>query len=192
LGIWLIGSSAHNETSIQLELRMMNRVSDHWADRCRLAVSCVLFLIAGCGGGGAEPILGIPTGTSVTAPPPAPPNVAAPTVTSTTPIDQDELVCPDSDVQAIFSEPMDAATINTSTFLITFKLAGVDTLTDGVVTYNDSLRTASFRPTGGNLLNGTEYIATLKSGVNGVKNVAGVAMQADFVWAFRTRSIICR
>jgi hypothetical protein len=172
---------------------MTKPVSIHWSDCRRLAASCVLFLVVGCGGGGVDPILGIPSGTTVTNPAPI---AAAPTVTSTTPVDQATLVCPDSNVIAVFSEPMDAATINTSTFLITFlePPAFVESVSvNGLVEYDAATRTASFIPTenGGILLGNTQYTATLKSGVDGVKSVAGVPLQADFVWTFTTSPRIC-
>ena len=55
----------------------------------------------------------------------------------------------------------------------------------GVVTYDASTRTATFATTAG-LLPQSVYIATVKSGPDGVRDLAGNALASDFVWSFTT------
>jgi Bacterial Ig-like domain len=176
---------------------------------CRWSIAACLFaLLLGCGGGGGpnDPILGVPV--SITkAPDLVPGTTPTPTVTVTTPTgtvtvnptvletfpaDGDELICPEDPLSAKFSEPMDAATITADTFLLTFINGSgvVQEVEAAQVDYDAATQTASFQPVG-IMASGAQHTATIKSGVNGVKNLAGVSLANDFVWTFRTRSIIC-
>jgi hypothetical protein len=79
-------------------------------------------------------------------------------------------------ITATFSVPMDASTLNSTSFNI--KLDG--TAIEGTVTYTGS--TASFTPTD-DLLQGTIYTATVTTGA---KNVPGTALANNYVWTFTT------
>jgi ketosteroid isomerase-like protein len=107
--------------------------------------------------------------TFTTAPPP--------TVVSTTPLNGAVGVTKSTTVTATFSVPMDAATINATTF--TVKGPGA-TAVAGAVTYAGN--TATFTPTA--LLAGsTLYTATITTGA---KDPTGAPLAADVVWTFTT------
>ena len=98
-----------------------------------------------------------------------------PTVTFTSPAAGATGVQVNAIISATFSEPMDSATISTSTFTI----SGVT----GTVTYgDDGTNTAFFRPSA-NLANNTTYTATITTGV---KDLAGNAMASTKTWTFTT------
>lgn len=101
-----------------------------------------------------------------------------PTVISTDPANGATNVALNKIITATFSVPMDALTINTSTF--TLKLAGVPV--SGTVSYIGS--TATFTPDV-NLISGKTYTATITTGA---KNVAGTPLTADYVWTFDTKA----
>ncbi len=100
-----------------------------------------------------------------------------PTVTSTSPAKNATGVAVDATVSATFSEPMDAATITTSTFTLVDN--GGTTLT-GAVTYDDQTRTATLTPSDP-LLEGTVYTATITTGVT---DAYGNALAGDYTWSF--------
>lgn len=83
-------------------------------------------------------------------------------------------------IKATFNTVMDAATINTSTFLLK---QGVNSIA-GTVTYSGN--TASFTPAAA-LLNNTVYTATITTGA---KNTAGNSLAADYTWSFTTVAAI--
>ena len=101
----------------------------------------------------------------------------APTVISMIPANVATAVPVNTLVSATFSEPMNAATINGSTFALTGP--GV-TPVAGVVTYAGS--TATFTPTTV-LAASTLFTATITIGA---KDPAGAALAANFVWTFTT------
>jgi hypothetical protein len=99
-----------------------------------------------------------------------------PTVTATDPINNAIGVALNQTVTADFSTIMDAATINTATFVLK---QGMITI-PGTVSYSGT--TASFNPTS-SLVVGTVYTATI---TNGAKNVVGTPLASDYVWKFTT------
>ena len=102
----------------------------------------------------------------------------APTVTSTSPLNLETGVIVKKIVTAKFSMLMDPLTLNGSTFTIS---KGTTQIV-GTVSYNgDEL---SFIPFG-DLLPGTEYTATITTGA---KNLAGIALAANYIWKFTTVS----
>jgi len=101
----------------------------------------------------------------------------APTVVSTNPADGDKCVVPDKTVTAIFSLPMDPSNPATS---FTLKQTLTSTPVAGIVTYSGT--TASFNPSV-NLLPNTLYTATITTGA---KSLAGIPLEADYVWKFNT------
>jgi hypothetical protein len=105
-----------------------------------------------------------------------------PSVISVTPPNGTAGVCPSSVVTATFSEAMNPATINTTTFTLTGP--GL-TPVAGVVTYAAS--TATFTPSSPLALS-TVYIATITTGA---KDLAGNALASNFVWGFTTANTPC-
>ncbi|MEA5502812.1 DUF4082 domain-containing protein [Halotia wernerae UHCC 0503] len=105
-----------------------------------------------------------------------------PTVSSTTPSTGATGVSNGTNVTATFSEAMDSATINGSTF----ELRGTNnTLVSANVTYNAANRTVTLTPSS-SLAASTTYTATVKGGTTGVKDQAGNALAANYIWSFTT------
>ena len=101
---------------------------------------------------------------------------SVPTVTSTSPLNLETGVLVKKIVTARFSLLMDPLTLNGSTFTL---FRGT-TQVAGTITYNGE--DVSFIPTG-DLMPGTEYTATIKTGA---KSIAGVPLAADYIWKFTT------
>ena len=105
---------------------------------------------------------------------------AAPVVVSTVPANGATGVPVTQVITASFSEAMNAATINTSTFTI----AGPGgTLIGGTVTFSGT--TASFTPTAA-LAASTPYTATITTGA---EDPGGNSLASNFVWMFTTGAI---
>jgi hypothetical protein len=101
-----------------------------------------------------------------------------PTVISVTPPDLSVGVCPDTTVTATFSEAMNPATINATTFTLT---APGGTAVTGTVTYDASSFVATFTPSG--LVVDTLYTATITTGV---QDLLGNSLASNKVWTFTT------
>jgi N-acetylneuraminic acid mutarotase len=139
------------------------------ASRCPALASVALLatLLIGCNGGGGG---GGGGGASV-------PDTMPPTVSVTYPADAVTGVFVDGAINAVFSEPMNAATINTSNF--TLKDA---TNASVLASVSYSGKTATIKPTNP-LGRSALYTATITTGV---KDLAGNAMTADRSWSFTT------
>jgi hypothetical protein len=105
-----------------------------------------------------------------------------PTVVSETPANAAAGVCPNTVVTATFSQAMNPATINTTTFTLT---GPGTTPVAGAVTFAGS--TATFTPSSALALN-TLYTATITTGAS---DVFGDALAANFVWTFTTSATAC-
>ena len=115
-------------------------------------------------------------------------DVTPPTVTAVSPAAGATGVCLTRSASATFSEPMDAATINTTTFTVTD--AGVAVA--GTVSYDAPTQVASFVPTAAaGFAASRAFIATVKSGATGVKDLAGNPLEADRTWGFSTGTLPC-
>jgi hypothetical protein len=90
-------------------------------------------------------------------------------------------VCPNTVITATFSEAMDPATINNTTFTVA---PGVT----GAVTLDGTGQIATFTPSG-NLALSTTYTATINTGV---QDLFGNALATDFVWRFTTAMLACQ
>jgi hypothetical protein len=101
----------------------------------------------------------------------------APAVTTTSPANGQTGVAIGSNVTAAFSEDMDAATINTSTFTLS---GGVS----GVVSYNAGSQTATFNPDT-SLGYSTAYTATVTTGA---KDLSGQGLASERTWTFTTEA----
>ncbi|HVD61166.1 MAG TPA: Ig-like domain-containing protein, partial [Gemmatimonadaceae bacterium] len=108
------------------------------------------------------------------------PDVTAPTVTATNPLNGATAIARAATISATFSEPIDQATLTTTTFAL--KTSGGTTIS-GAVTYNSATKTAVFTPSGP-LPNATTFTATLTTGV---KDVPGNRLASDFSFSFTTR-----
>ncbi|MBS1850170.1 MAG: DUF4082 domain-containing protein [Acidobacteria bacterium] len=102
-----------------------------------------------------------------------------PRVIATTPATGSTGVSIGTSVSAQFNEPIDATTLNTSTFVITDASNNVE---PGTVSFVSSSSTVTFKPTG-SLVPTTTYTATLTTGV---KDIFGNALAAPVSWTFTT------
>ncbi|GAA4061153.1 hypothetical protein GCM10022389_01980 [Flavobacterium cheonanense] len=103
-----------------------------------------------------------------------------PIVISTSPTSNETGVALNKVVRATFNMPMDATTLNTSTFTLK---QGTTTIT-GVVTYSGN--NAFFTPST-NLVSNTIYTATITTGA---KNLANTPIASNYVWSFTTGTIV--
>ena len=107
-------------------------------------------------------------------------DTTAPTVVSTVPADGATGVAVAANVTATFSEAMDPATINTTTFSL--RLTSGGSALPATVTYNSSNNTATLDPTA-NLAEGTSYTATITTGA---RDSFGNPIAAAKTWTFTT------
>jgi methionine-rich copper-binding protein CopC len=103
-----------------------------------------------------------------------------PTVISTAPANLATNVPPTTTVTATFSEPMDPATINSTTFAL--RVTATSAAVAGTVSYNAATNTATFTPTSA-LLPGTTYTARITTGA---RDIAGNALASQVEWTFIT------
>lgn len=107
----------------------------------------------------------------------------APRVLSEAPANLATGVCPATVVAATFSEAMNPATINATTFTLTAGTPPVAVA--GAVTFTGS--TATFTPASALGLN-TVYTGTITTGA---RNLNGDALANNFVWTFSTSATAC-
>lgn len=107
---------------------------------------------------------------------PAPDTSGPPTVSSSNPSNNATGVGRNTEVNFVFNEAMDPATINSSTFTVT---EGVNVV-PGVVSYSG--KTATFTPTS-DFAVGTVYTATITTGA---MDLSGMALVANVVKSFTT------
>jgi len=106
-------------------------------------------------------------------------DTTAPSVTSTNPINGTPDVSPDALITASFSEAMDPATINTSTFTL---MGDVSAAVAGSVSYDGGTCTATFDPAAS--LAPDTYTAAIAGGGGGVKDGHGLPMPGSYTWSF--------
>jgi hypothetical protein len=115
-------------------------------------------------------------------------DATAPTVNSSVPADAATGVCLTRAITATFSEPMDATTINGTTFTVTDGGVAVP----GTVSYDAATQVARFVPTNpAGFAASKPFVVTLRSGSAGVKDAAGNALAADRVSGFTTGTQAC-
>src|SRR5262249_15553129 len=85
-------------------------------------------------------------------------------------------------VSATFSEPISAASVTGTSFVLR---NGANTV---AATVSASGSTATLVPSA-NLQPSTTYTATLLSGASGIKDSAGTALASDFTWSFTTVAV---
>ncbi len=110
-----------------------------------------------------------------------------PTVISVAPPNLAVGICPNTLVVATFSEAMNPATINTTTFTLTGP-GSPPVPVAGAVTYDVSSDAATFTPTNPLALD-TVYTATITTGV---QDLAGAPLASDYVWTFTTSATACQ
>jgi hypothetical protein len=106
----------------------------------------------------------------------APADMTAPTVEAISPAHGAVDVSTLAQIMATFSEPMDPATIDETTFLVHDGISSVS----GMVGYSDT--TATFTPDA-SLAYDTLYTVTVTTGV---QDAGGNPLQADYIWSFVT------
>jgi Malectin domain/Bacterial Ig-like domain/Kelch motif/Abnormal spindle-like microcephaly-assoc'd, ASPM-SPD-2-Hydin len=111
-----------------------------------------------------------------------------PTVTSVSPKDGATGVAPNAKVSATFSEAMNAATVNATTF--TLVKQGTTSPIAATVKY-DGTALQAVLTSNAKLEAGAIYIATVKGGAGGVKDAVGNPMAADKTWSFTVRCPRC-
>ena len=146
----------------------MNSLFRFLATRGALIAALVPAFVAGCGGGGLDPILGSPSlGGPLT-------DSTRPTVTLTVPAAGATAVPINTKITVTFSEAMAPATISDTTFKLTNTTLGAAVA--GTVSYSAAARTASFTPTGGVLAAGSQFSATVTSATT---DLAGNALAGN-------------
>jgi Domain of unknown function (DUF4082)/Bacterial Ig-like domain/Bacterial Ig domain len=112
------------------------------------------------------------------------PDTTPPTVTSTTPTNSATNVSTGTTVKATFSEAMDAATINTSTFKLS---DSANTLVAATINYDPANLIATLTPSSP-LASSITYTATVVGGSSDprVKDQAGNALAQNYTWSFTT------
>lgn len=111
-----------------------------------------------------------------------------PLVTTLSPLDTSVGVCLSQPVTVLFDEAMNPATVTAATIVVT----DAGTPVAGTVSYDENSRTASFVPTNpAGFPATTPLVVTVRSGVAGVRDVAGNPMAADLVSGFTTSAAAC-
>jgi hypothetical protein len=113
---------------------------------------------------------------------PPPPDTTPPTISGVLPASGATGVVTGSTVRGTFSELMNATTITTSNFSLR---NAANQLVAADVSYDSLTSTATLTPSSP-LVKQTTYTATIKGGSTGVKDVAGNALAANFIWSFTT------
>ena len=111
-----------------------------------------------------------------------PGDTTPPTVTSAIPSANSTGVNIATQVSAVFSEPVDSATVSAATFELR---TSANALVPATVIYNSSSQAAVLTPSS-QLAYGAAYTATVKGGTGGVRDIAGNLLASNFVWAFTT------
>ncbi len=148
-------------------------------------------LLAGCGGGGKDPILGVPV---VQTPTTTPTDTTRPRVSSTIPVTTTPGPTPNfasnSVISAVFSEAMAPASI-TKAGTFSLSCASPCVSPTGTVTYDVASNTAIFRPSAV-LANTTTYTATITTAATDLAgnalagNQAPLPAASNYVWTFTT------
>ena len=110
------------------------------------------------------------------------PDTTPPTVDTTSPADGAVNVSTAALVAVTFSEAMDAATIDETSFELRDSASAA---VPAAVTYNFSSRTATLAP-GAPLAADAAFTAVVRGGSGGVADVAGNPLAVDYTWSFTT------
>jgi len=117
-------------------------------------------------------------------------DTTAPVISNVSPADQSQNVPLATNVEATFSENMDASdtdgdpsTLTPSTFTLTKQ--GSSTPVGARVSYDSASKKATLDPSS-DLEANTTYTATIKGGSTGAEDLAGNALAQDYTWTFTT------
>jgi hypothetical protein len=111
-----------------------------------------------------------------------PPDTTPPEVSAVSPLAGASNVSIMTNLSVTFNEAIDPATISSAVFELR---DATSTLIPCQVSYNAATRIAIITPAD-QLRNSTIYTVTVKGGINGVKDLSGYTMAADYVWSFTT------
>ncbi|WP_207679005.1 Ig-like domain-containing protein [Desulfonema magnum] len=106
------------------------------------------------------------------------PDTTRPEVVSAGPSNNTEDVSLNTQITAVFSEPMNASGITSETFSV-FESSG--NLVEGAINYDDATMTAIFKPVALNY--DTTYVVTIRTDV---RDLAGNALKEIYEWSFST------
>lgn len=155
-------------------MNISNKFPSYATGRTWLMAILLGTLTAACGGGGGssggqDPILGGGGNAE-----------QAPRVTAVSPANgATNVPINNTVITAAFSKPMNATTINTSTFLLS---CPAGTARTGTVTYVEASRVATFTPSAP-LPASTTCTATITTGAT---DTSGIRLVSNFVWTFST------
>jgi hypothetical protein len=110
------------------------------------------------------------------------PDMTPPLVSSTNPVNTAPSVGTNQKIVATFDKGIDSTTLTGTTFTVTEKVGLLNVAVPGTVTYSTIGTTATFTPTSALDANAV-FTATVTTGV---KDLAGNALAASFVWTFTT------
>ena len=110
-------------------------------------------------------------------------DTTSPTLSSVAPAEGAATVALDANVEANFSEAMDASRITGATFTLTLGSGSGATPVVAAVSYDPTTNKATLNPNV-ELQAGKTYTAKVKGGSAGVKDSAGNPLVADKVWSF--------
>jgi hypothetical protein len=110
--------------------------------------------------------------------------LSTPTISVVDPVNGATSIALEADIKATFSEEMDEAAVEARGAFTLIK-QGTTTQVEAIVTYDHASKTATLNPIPP-LDAGATYTATVKGGVDGVKNRAGNSLTADRTWSFTT------
>ncbi len=111
-------------------------------------------------------------------------DATAPAVSGVAPASGATDITASENVEAIFSEEMDAASVTGATFSLTAP-GGEMPAVPATVVYDPAARKATLDPSS-DLVSDTAYTAVIKGGAGGAKDAAGNALAADEAWSFTT------
>ena len=167
----------------------MNQFLSFFKSRVWLIPASVVALVAGCGGGGLDPILGSP-GIGM-APTIAVGDSTRPTVIAVSPAPAAPAAATNTKLSATFSEDMAAGTITASSF--TLRNTTLGTAVAGSVSYSTASRTATFTPAApGTLASNSAFTATITTAATDLAgnalagNTAVLPAAGNHVWSFNT------
>jgi hypothetical protein len=112
------------------------------------------------------------------------PGSTLPAVISAAPLSGAVGACPNTIITATFTQPMNGATLNATTFTVTGPMGAT---VSGQVTYDSGSNTAIFSPAGPLGL-ATIYTASITTGAT---NAYGIHLAGSFTWSFTTGIATC-
>jgi hypothetical protein len=113
------------------------------------------------------------------------PDLTLPAVSSVSPLANATNVTPNVKISAVFSEPLDIATVTNTNAFIEDGSSSIPV----AISYANGNTRVLLSPLS-QLAPNTAYTVTLKGGSNGIKDLAGNALAVDYIWSFTTGEIV--